>query len=146
MSDRLQRILIASEFGERSCAAEEFATHLAETADATLFLVHAIEPIVGLDDPSENEGIREFYGKLLAQANDRSEKRINAWAERGIQANRHVEIGSRWRVILAQAEMVNADLIVMGRRKYGGEDSFAIGTTSQKVFFATERRTLFVPQ
>jgi nucleotide-binding universal stress UspA family protein len=145
MSHRLQRILVASEFGERSRAAEDFASHLAETVEATLLLVHAIEPIAGLEEASDEEGFKGFYGKLLVQAIERSQERTRAWVDRGIQASHHVEIGNRWRVILAQAEMVNVDLIVMGRRAYGGEESLAIGTTSQKVFFATSRRTLFVP-
>lgn len=141
----LHTILLATDFGERTRQAEAYALALAERCDATLVVIHAIEPIMGVDDHvADEEDFDEFYDRLLVRADQEIDARSNAWGERNLTVKHHVQIGHRWQVILEQAEAHDAALVVLGRRSYV-DRPVPLGTTSQKVFFGSTRPVLFIP-
>ncbi len=145
-SQTIDAVMLATDFSERSAAAERLALEMAVARGAALHIVNAIEPIMGVDDQDEEAAeFEDFYEKLLQRADREVEKRIEAWQEHNIIVRHHVQIGPRWRVILDYAESANVDVLVLGRRSYEVGDKMSFGTTSQKVFFGSSRPVLFVP-
>lgn len=143
----INSILLATDFGGRSMAAEKQALRLAEDYGSRVLLVHAIEPIGDLDDHEEQNGeLREFYSRLEDQAEKQMRERSVDYDERGIVSEHHIQIGHRWRVILDLAEEEDVDLVVLGRRAYSDRESISLGTTSQKVYFGCNRPVLLVPE
>lgn len=143
---KLHTILVASDFSDRSRSAEAHAVALAEAFGASILLVNAIEPIMGVEkgDVDEDE-FDEFYERLQERADSEIEQRLEEWEDRNVIVKHHVQIGHRWQVILEQAEANDVDLVVLGRRTYTPDEKVALGTTSQKVFFGSSRPVLFVP-
>lgn len=146
MSPKSNTILLATDFSSRSEEAQAHALRLAIDGASDLLLVHAIEPIIGLDEHADSEEFDEFYGRLLKRAETEIDKRLEAWHDHHLIVRHHVEIGHRWQVILERADVENVDIIVMGRRMYHPGQPVPLGTTSQKIFFGTKRPVLFVPQ
>ncbi len=143
---RLRCILVASDFSDRSHPAEVHALALAEAFGASLLIVNAIEPIMGVDDGDvDADEFDEFYERLQERADTEIERRLTEWEERNVIVKHHVQIGHRWQVILEQAEANDVDLVVLGRRTYESDQKVVLGTTSQKVFFGSTRPVLFVP-
>lgn len=143
----IDRILLATDFGRRSAAAEEHALRIAEAFDSRVMLVHAIEPIGDLADEEEQGGeLRDFYARLEEQAEEQMRERSAEYDEQGIVSEHYIEIGYRWRVILDLAEEQQVDLVVLGRRSYTDRETISLGTTSQKVYFACNRPVLLVPE
>jgi nucleotide-binding universal stress UspA family protein len=143
---RLRTVLVASDFSDRSRLAEAHALALAEAFGASLLLVNAIEPIMGVDEGDvDADEFDEFYERLQERADSEIEKRLGEWEGRNVIVKHHVQIGHRWQVILEQAEAHDVDLVVLGRRTYAPDQKVVLGTTSQKVFFGSSRPVLFVP-
>lgn len=143
---RLQTILVASDFSERSRAAEMHALALAEAFGASLLLINAIEPIMGVDEGDvDADEFDDFYERLQNRADAEIESRLTTWEERNVIVKHNVQIGHRWQVILEQADEHDVDLIVLGRRTFEPDQKLVLGTTSQKVFFGSSRPVLFVP-
>lgn len=139
-------VLLATDFSERSRAAEDYALDFAAARGAAIHIVNAIEPIIGLKPSDEDASeFEEFYDKLVARSEQQVEVRIERWSELNLIVQHHVQIGPRWQVILECADRVGADLIVLGRRSYTAEEQISLGTTSQKVFFGSSRPVLCVP-
>ena len=142
----LGAILLATDFSERSADAEAMAVSLAEMSQGVLYLVNAIEPIIGVEPGDEDAAeFEEFYKRLMARADEEAERRIEQWKAKNLVVKYHVEIGPRWKVVVKEAEKAEVDLIVMGRGRHSA-DEVLLGTTSQKVFFASNRPVVFVPQ
>lgn len=140
----ISSILVATDFSDRSAAAEEMAVLLATQNRAALHVVTAIEPIIGVEHGDEDaEEFAEFYQKLIRRAESELQLRLAAWSDKKMVVKHHIEVGPRWRVILEAAEAQNAGLIVLGRRHYSSDSP--LGTTSHKVFIGAQHPVLFVP-
>ncbi|MEZ4460209.1 MAG: universal stress protein [bacterium] len=141
----INAILLATDFSDRSEAAEKYAVTLASQANAALHVVTAIEPIMGIEDGDEDAAeFEEFYAKLIRRAERELEKRLHLWTEMQMIVKHHIQLGHRWRVIVETAEAENVDLLVLGRRHTSSPT--VLGTTSQKVFLGSQRPVLFVPE
>ncbi|MBA2663957.1 MAG: universal stress protein [Bradymonadaceae bacterium] len=141
----IQSIVVATDFSERSEQAETYALALAQKFGATVVFVHAIEAILGLQEDDGSEEFVEFYARLTSRARLDLQGRVVQATERGISARYHVEVGQRWQIVLERAEAEDADLVVIGRRSYREHESVPLGTTSQRVYFASHRPVLIVP-
>lgn len=140
----ISSVLVATDFSDRSAAAERMAVLLATQSRAALHVVTAIEPIIGVEHGDEDAAeFADFYQKLIQRAESELQVRLAAWSEKKMVVKHHIEIGPRWRVILQTAEAQNAGLIVLGRRHYSSESP--LGTTSHKVFLGSQYPVLFVP-
>jgi nucleotide-binding universal stress UspA family protein len=141
----IESIVVATDFSERSARAEAFAFSMAERFGAAVVFVHGIEPILGTDGDDGGSEFDEFYGRLRAKARDQLDVRIERAKALGLTARAHVELGPRWRVVLERAEVEDADIIIIGRRSYVDGGPVALGTTSQRVYFGSQRPVLIVP-
>lgn len=141
-------ILLATDFSQWSLKAVEYALSMASRYEAELFMVHGIEPLAteAIDHDDEEDGnFDEFFEGLVKQAQTRLEELVGQAEEAGVSARFHIEIGQRWKIILDQARIEDADMIVLGRRSYQDQESLSLGTTSQRVYFGSERPVLIVP-
>jgi nucleotide-binding universal stress UspA family protein len=140
----VKTIVLATDFSEQSRAAEQHAIELARRCEATLHIVHGIEPIMGVEDEDSSE-FDDFYQRLIDRAEAEMEKRIEAFDVHNLTVKQHIQIGPRWKIVLENAEEESADLIVLGRRSYTSDRRAPLGTTSQKIFYGSPRPVLFVP-
>ncbi len=140
----LKTIVVATDFSERSELAVKHALEMAEKFGSEVVFVNGIEGISGLQE-EESAELSEFYDRLRARADRKMAAQIAQAEKRGVTARSHVAVGARWQVILECAEQENADLIVIGRRSYADQSSVPVGTTSQRVYFASNRPVMMVP-
>lgn len=141
----VQSIVVATDFSERSTKAEAYAFSMAERFGAALVFVHGIEPILGTEDDDGSKEFEDFYERLRSKARGQLASRVERARSLGIQARAHVEVGPRWGIVLERAEVEDADLIIIGRRSYVDGGPVALGTTSQRVYFGSQRPVLIVP-
>ncbi len=143
-SGLLKTIVVATDFSERTDGAVEHALEMAKKFGASVVFVHGIEKIADLSEDASGE-LTEFYERLAARAHVKVEVQIARASALGVTARSSITVGARWRVILDCADHEDADLIVVGRRSYADQESLPVGTTSQRVFFASQRPVLMVP-
>ncbi len=141
----IRRLLVATDFGEGSAAAEALALEVARAHGASCVLLHAIEAIEGAAEGGGGEGDLEgFFADLRARADRLLAERAARFREGGVPCECEAEVGRRWQVIVERAEAEQVDLIVLGSRRPleepGGQPH--LGTTSQQVFFAATRPLL----
>lgn len=146
-SPSVERILLATDFSEWSTTAVEYGFEMARSLDAELLMVHGIEPIsdAAVDEQEEDDEFDEFFEELVDQARDKLETLVDRAEARDVRARFHIEIGQRAGIILEYADSEDVDLIVLGRRSRDDQPDFSLGTTSQRVFYGTERPVLTVP-
>lgn len=141
----IRRLLVATDFGEGSAAAEALALEVARAHGASCLLLHAIEAIEGASEGGSGaEDLEAFFADLRTRADRLLEERASRFRERGVPCECEAEVGRRWQVIVERAEAEQVDLIVLGSRRPldppGGRPQ--LGTTSQHVFFAATRPLL----
>lgn len=143
----VQRILLATDFSRWTSGAVEYAFEMARCFDAEVLMIHGIEPISdnAVDDQEHDEEFEQFFGDLVEQSRQKLEQLVELAEQRDVKARFHIEIGERWRIVLDQADAEDVDLIVLGRRSPDEQPDSPLGTTSQRVYFGSERPVLTVP-
>jgi nucleotide-binding universal stress UspA family protein len=139
---KIEKILFPTDFAPRSVNAREYALYLARALGASVYLLHAIEP---LRYEEADEEIREFYRTLEAQMQAKMADEKDIFEKSGVSVATDILIGPRWRVINTYAKEKGVDLIIMGShgvRTESGEVS--LGTTSHKVMFSSPCPVLIV--
>jgi nucleotide-binding universal stress UspA family protein len=129
------RILLATDGSEEAELAASRAVDLAEKTDSELHVVHVgVVPIFLKSYP----GTLGYYGKLYEQIQEESRKllrkqSLGVKAAGGTVAGAHLRMGQVDLEIVALAEEIQADLIVMGCRGLGGVRRALMGSVSDSV-------------
>ena len=129
------RILLATDGSEEAELAALRAVELAKNTDSELHVVHVgVVPIFLKSYP----GTLGYYGKLYEQIEEVSREllRKQSWrvkAAGGTVAGTHLRMGQVDLEIVALAEELGADLIVMGSRGLGGVRRALMGSVSDSV-------------
>ncbi len=129
------RILLATDGSEEAELAALRAVDLAERTDSELHVVHVgVVPSFLRSDP----GTRGYDGKLYEQIEEESRERLRKQSLRvkaagGTVAGTHLRMGAVPLEIVALAEELGADLIVMGSRGLGGLRRVLMGSVSDSV-------------
>jgi nucleotide-binding universal stress UspA family protein len=129
------RILLATDGSEQAELAVLRAVELADATDSELHVVHVgVVPIFLQSYP----GTLGYYGKLYEQIEEESKELLRklSWrvkAAGGTVAGSHLRMGQVDLEILALAEELGADLIVMGCRGLGGVRRALMGSVSDSV-------------
>ena len=135
MSTFPTRILLATDGSEEADLAALRAVELADATDSELHVVHVgVVPIFLKSYP----GTLGYYDKLYEQIEEVSREllRKQTWrvkAVGGTVAGAHLRMGEAALEIVALAEELQADLIVMGSRGLGGVRRALIGSVSDSV-------------
>jgi len=134
LTPSLKKILVSIDFSESSLRALDYALMLAEAFEATVVLLHVLEPagfgVEHLALPAELEDQLQFHlqarrERLLAL--DR--KRIG----RRRPSETLVRIGRAWSEIPDTARALGADLIVLGTHGASAFKSSLVGSTAEGV-------------
>ena len=129
------RILLATDGSEQAELAALRAVELADATDSELHVVHVgVVPIFLQSYP----GTLGYYGKLYEQIEEESREllRKQSWrvkAAGGTVVGSHLRMGQVDLEIVALAEELGADLIVMGCRGLGGVRRALMGSVSDSV-------------
>jgi nucleotide-binding universal stress UspA family protein len=135
MSTFPRRILLATDGSEEAELATIRAVDLAQRTDSELHVVHVgVVPSFLVSYP----GTLGYYGKLYEQIEEMSREllRKQTWqvqAAGGTVAGTHLRMGEVALEIVALAEELGADLIVIGSRGLGGVRRALMGSVSDSV-------------
>ena len=139
---KIAKILFPTDFAPRSKNAREHALYLARSLGASVYLLHAIEP---LKYDEVDDEIKEFYKTLEAQMGEKMAAEKDNFDKSGLSVHTDIVIGPRWRVINTYAEEKGIDLIIMGSHGIRAESGgVSVGTTSHKVMFSSPCPVLIV--
>jgi nucleotide-binding universal stress UspA family protein len=127
----IKHILVATDFGESSDNAVEFAAYLANAFGATLTLLHAFEiPALGLD------GAVPFPVHLITPIHDEAKRSLAtrlAELQKVVPRVRSIlASGSPCEAILEAAEQEDTDLIVMGTHGRRGLSRALLGSVAER--------------
>jgi len=139
------RILFAKDFSPISDRAESYACQFAAGCNARVVILHAIEPIAGMEEGADDH-LTKFLDNLRSKAETRAVEVVNRFRDRDVDCDVVIQVKPRWKAVVDVAAQENADLIVVGSHAIQEDGKMYIGTTSHKVFFSTDRPIMVVPQ
>jgi nucleotide-binding universal stress UspA family protein len=140
----MNRILIATDGSDSAREALEFGLDLAAKQDAWAFVVHVapavdVMPYVSFAvvAPTIPHELGEHDRKPLQEA-------VEIAAERGVEVRTELLKGNPADEIVAFADTIGADLIVVGSRGHGAIASALIGSVSRGVLHESRRPVVVV--
>ncbi|HBN50491.1 universal stress protein [Thalassospira xiamenensis] len=129
----MKRILVATDFSERSDRAVRRATLLAKTSGASLSLVHVIDD----DQPRRILRAEQQAAEAVLAEQTRSLREID-----GLECASRIVLGDPFEGITAAVREDDADLLVIGpHRRQVLRDVF-VGTTAERTIRASDRPVL----
>jgi universal stress protein A len=130
------RILSPVDFHENSLAALEYAAQFARQSDATIYLLHVI-PTDELHLHREVYRPEEGGGADVRWAEKVSKEKLQEVAQQrlsdGVRHETLTRVGDAAKSILAAAEEVGAELIVMATHGRTGLSHFFLGSVAEQV-------------
>ncbi|MDI5933264.1 universal stress protein [Halomonas kalidii] len=159
MQFNIKRILYATDLGPHGPNVFRCAVSIAEKYGASINIVHVVEePAILRNNIAERyisssvmEGYREStFDELIGEMKRRLEQfsQSTLESEESVQA-RVAEIkvltGRPGRTILAEADRIDADCIVLGSRRYSGMSDMIIGSVARKVTLKSTRPVFLFP-
>ena len=133
---QIKTILAATDFSSDADAALEMAIEFAKVFDAKLELFHAYHveiPPIYAGFGGDFTRPQDILEPIREGAEDSMNKLVESVAARGVEVRGRVEMEHASRAILAEAERLLADLIVMGTRGLTGIEHLVLGSTAEKV-------------
>jgi nucleotide-binding universal stress UspA family protein len=130
----LSTILVAVDFSETSSRAFERACGLAEARGATLLIVHVLPAT-----PLAIHGVQpmlpppDLIGRIRALAEQELQSLVARAADRGLQAESVVAVGTPGRELADVATERGVDLIAIGTRGLTGFSHMVLGSTAEYV-------------
>ena len=141
----LTRILCPTDFSDISTKAEAYATALAGRYAAALHLLHVDPPTPIMSPYGEIPvDIRLFEEQRQQAETDLAAARERARAA-GVPADASVRGGHPAREILAVADELHADLVVLGTHGRGGVEHLLLGSVAEKVMRKASCPVMVVP-
>ncbi len=126
-------ILVATDFSEDADRALEQAAELATQLDATIHLVHAVTiPAMGMPELGLAVASTGMESKAL-EAQAALDARVARYRDRVSMAPVRLELGNAREVIDRVAELIGADLIVMGTHGRRGVRRMVMGSIAESV-------------
>jgi nucleotide-binding universal stress UspA family protein len=133
---QIKTILVATDFSQDADAALDAALEMARAFDSKLELFHAYY----VDVPAVYAGFGNDYTMpqdVLDPISEGAQTAMDAVLERvagsGVDVSGRVEMERPAKAILAEAERVLADLIVMGTRGLSGFEHLVLGSTADRI-------------
>jgi len=125
-----KRILVPTDFSEKSLRPLDIAVNIAEHYCGGVHLFHVVEIIQG----ATFDECEDFYRRLEKKARAHMGELMESFRDRGVRIEDTVAYGNRAQEILKYAEKHQADLIIMNSHRVDlGRPSEGWGTISYKV-------------
>jgi len=160
----MKRILVPIDFSDATPPVIDLARQLAKGLDAEIHLVHVKEltaaaapgalgyGLAGMPELAPMSGMPVPVFDPMAQPipEDEDQKsKLAQWqreiAQDGIKVSLHEPTGTVAEEILNQADVLHADLIVMGRHGHGAMYKLLVGSATKGVLKHSKRPVLLVP-
>ena len=142
----MQKLVAAVDFSSVSRAVVEQAASLAEAYSAELTLIHVAPPepdFVGYE--VDTKPIRDDRASDIRAEHRALQAMADELRERGIAARAILIQGTAVEKIVAEAERLGADTIVVGSHGHGAIYRALLGSVSEGVVRAARRPVLVVP-
>jgi len=140
----MKRILIATDGSPASLHAVELGLELAEEQGSQVTFVH----VAPKTDVVAVAGIAMAPASVPHELDDHDHEALDAAfalaEERGVPALKRLLVGSPGKQIVAYADEIDADLIVVGSRGLGAIGGALLGSVSRKVLLDAKRPVLIV--
>lgn len=143
----MRHVVAAVDFSAPSDAAVERAVELAEAFGARMTLLHVAAPdpdFVGYEVGPQGE--RDARARELRGEHATLQERAAALRARGLDARALLVEGPSVETLLAEAERLEADLLVMGSHGHGRLYDALVGSVSAGVIRAGRLPVLLVPR
>lgn len=157
MLPKIETVLYASDLGDNARPALRMAYKLAELSDARLVLLHVIEEVAPhvalmIDTYLPEENFEELQRRGRQQVLDTMSKRLTDFCQDELggaipesRLEQRVEEGYPPRTILAVADELDADVIVLGAHAHSTVGELVIGSVAHKLMHQTRRPLMLVP-
>lgn len=142
----MKNILAALELKGETSRVLEQAANLARSCEAKLWLLHVADPepdFVGYEPGPQY--IRDERAEILKEERTKLHAMVQALAEQKIEVQPIMVMGPTVETILAEAERIKADVIVMGTHGRRGLAKAFLGSTSDDVLRANRYPVLIIP-
>jgi nucleotide-binding universal stress UspA family protein len=132
-------IVVGTDGSQTATVAVDHAIELAKTTGATLHVVTAHHKLsagmaaLGAEHGGPTFDTNEVNQSIALQSEKICEVALRSAKDGGVPAESHVRAGEAADVIVAVAEDVNADLVVIGNRGMSGVKRFVLGSVPNKV-------------
>lgn len=139
----MKSIVVAIDGSEQSGRALAQAISLASKFEATLTVVHAVEPLFvppepyGFNSGALETASREYGQKLMRDA-------LSQARDSGVEATSVLLVGAPSEAIVEAAHELKADMIVLGSRGQGRVGRLLLGSVSDRVLHQSKSSVLVV--
>jgi nucleotide-binding universal stress UspA family protein len=139
-------ILAAIDFSGGTREVQSTAVELARAFDCALWLLHVAAPepdFIGYDPGPQT--VRDQRAEELRAEHRRLQQEADALRERGIEATALLIQGPTVEKILAEAERLEVDVVVIGSHGHGALRRALLGSVSEGVVRGARCRVMIVP-
>ena len=133
-----KRILVPIDFSEHSARTVLSAISLASRDNATIQLLHVFQMADYVVTPfAQRKHLSKLDPSRVSVAEQEARESLAAFEQqvvsRGIKAEAYIRVGYPFDEIVAMADHLNVDLIVIGSRGLSGMTRLLVGSTAQRV-------------
>ena len=129
-----KHILFATDFSESANYALPYAIDMAQKYDATLHIVHIVEPIIApVDFAWGTYNYPDIEKQVKGYVDDRMAEIIEHSIPEGLTARSYILNGKPWREIVSFAREHEMELIVLATHGLSGLSHAIYGSTAEKV-------------
>lgn len=133
----MEAILVPTDFSETAGYALEFAAEYARELELELHVIHVVDPGIFYDLFMEDAELRIEGETKMADL-------LKSEFLAGLAVKPVVTVGDVGMRIVKYADIINADLIILGSQGTGNLGQFMVGSTAQKVVRNTEKDVLTI--
>jgi len=142
----MKHILVPVDFSPVTMSVFDQAEAVARCFDARLWLIHVAAPdpdFVGLDVGPQH--VRDWRAAQLREEHRDIQTMALELEKRGIDVTPMLVQGPTVETILAEADKLDVDMIIMGSHGHGALYSMLVGTVSEGVLHKAKCPVLIVP-
>jgi universal stress protein A len=129
----LRQILVPLDFSGKSRQAFHFAVPLAERYGGMISLIHVVEPLYGYPPPGGTEGVVFPIRSAAVSSREKLGALARELVPPDLLGQTIVRTGSAYLEIVAAADELDADLIVMATHGCTGLKHALVGSTAERV-------------
>ena len=131
---KLKRILVPVDFSDSSLRALDYALALAESVQATIIVLHVVEPAVHAENYlAAPSGLDEANQKLLETGRDRLDAVTRKRTNSSVLIEPLVRMGHAHSEIIDTAKAMGADWIVLASHGDSGHKNLVMGSTAERI-------------